>query len=296
MKRTEFGGSWTEEKLRIVQAYLIQYRKIFTANERAKHFKTVYVDAFASTGQRIVKNKVEEQEQLFALEDLPELQAFFKGSVTIALDLESPFDRYVFIEKDAVAFKELQQTVANYPGRKIEMHHGDTNEVLPRWCANTNWKTHRAVVFLDPFGMQVEWPLLKTLAETKGIDLWMLFPISTVLRTMPNANEPPSGWSERLTKTFGTEDWKNAFYVTQEMTNLFAEEDFTFRDADIKRVQTFVVNRLKEIFVGVSPAPLILRNSHNTPLYLLFFAASNDRGAKPALAIANYLLKEKKHG
>ncbi|MBC7527616.1 MAG: three-Cys-motif partner protein TcmP, partial [Chthonomonadaceae bacterium] len=261
MKRTGFGGSWTEDKLRIVRAYLIAYRTIFTGNEKAKFLRTIYVDAFAHTGQRTSRGEMIVQEPLFSAEDEPQLQAFFKGSVRNALELDSPFDHYVFIEKNQIAFRELEKTVSEYPLRSTETLLGDANEVLSRWCAQTDWKRNRAVVFLDPFGMQVEWPLLETLAKTKGIDLWMLFPVSTVLRTLPNAGEPPKEWAERLTKTFGTEDWKNEFYSTQESITLFEDEETLYRDADIERVQAFVVSRLTEIFVGVSPKPMILKNS-----------------------------------
>jgi len=40
----------------------------------------------------------------------------------------------------------------------------------------------------------------------------------------------------------------------------------------------------------------VLRNSSNNPLYLLCFAAANERGKPTALRIANYLLSEASHG
>jgi Ala-tRNA(Pro) deacylase len=51
------------------------------------------------------------------------------------------------------------------------------------------------------------------------------------------------------------------------------------------------VARLEQMFIGVSKNPLPLRNSKGVPLFLLCFAASNTRGAKPALRIANHLLR-----
>ena len=49
----EFGGPWTQDKLRCVQEYLSAYRRIFTINPGARYFRTVYVDAFAGTGYRL---------------------------------------------------------------------------------------------------------------------------------------------------------------------------------------------------------------------------------------------------
>ncbi len=50
----------------------------------------------------------------------------------------------------------------------------DANEHLLWWCRATDWKRHRAVVFLDPYGVQVEWRTIEAIAQTKGIDLWLL--------------------------------------------------------------------------------------------------------------------------
>jgi hypothetical protein len=51
------------------------------------------------------------------------------------------------------------------------------------------------------------------------------------------------------------------------------------------------VARLKTIFAKVAENPLPLRNSTNTPLYLLCFAAGNPKGATTAVKIAQDILK-----
>ena len=50
-------------------------------------------------------------------------------------------------------------------------------------------------------------------------------------------------------------------------------------------------DRLKSIFAAVADEPKVLRNSANSPLYLLCFAAGNPKGAPIALRIASHLLK-----
>jgi hypothetical protein len=42
---------------------------------------------------------------------------------------------------------------------------------LKKWCKERNWQKERAVVYLDPYGMQVEWSTIEALAATKAIDL-----------------------------------------------------------------------------------------------------------------------------
>jgi len=46
----EFGGAWTQQKLKCLAKYLGAYARIFHVNPRARHFETTYVDAFAGTG------------------------------------------------------------------------------------------------------------------------------------------------------------------------------------------------------------------------------------------------------
>ena len=36
---------------------------------------------------------------------------------------------------------------------------------------NKDWRSRRAVLFLDPYGMQVEWKTIEAIAATKAIDL-----------------------------------------------------------------------------------------------------------------------------
>ena len=47
-----FGGLWTERKLQALEAYLNEYRKIFTKGRFARRYRTIYVDGFAGSGER----------------------------------------------------------------------------------------------------------------------------------------------------------------------------------------------------------------------------------------------------
>ena len=49
----KFGGKWTVEKLERIRKYLRAYTTIFKGNERARHLRTTYVDAFAGSGHRV---------------------------------------------------------------------------------------------------------------------------------------------------------------------------------------------------------------------------------------------------
>jgi hypothetical protein len=75
------------------------------------------------------------------------------------------------------------------------------------------------------------------------------------------------------------------------MFDLLGEETGYAKRANFDAIGRFFVERLEQVFAGVSKNPLPLRNSKGVPLFLLCFAASNPKGAKPALRIANHLLR-----
>src|SRR5438552_5939685 len=95
MPEHRFGGSWTEQKLAALRAYLNAYQQIFTRNVRAKRFKTVYVDAFAGTGERAGAAS-QAQSELFGYDE--DMRRYHEGSVRIALSLPEKFHRYIFLD------------------------------------------------------------------------------------------------------------------------------------------------------------------------------------------------------
>jgi three-Cys-motif partner protein len=293
----KFGGGWTEEKLTRIKKYLEAYMQIFSQNERASFFETIYLDAFAGTGSRAAK------EAGPLLELIPELaeedtQQFYKGSARIALELANPFDRYVFIESAAAHVSELEKLRAEYPqvSRSINIHQANANEFLLDWCARTHWKTTRAVVFLDPYGMQVDWATIEAIAKTQAIDMWFLFPLgSSVNRLLTKKAPPPEEWAKALTRALGTEEWRDAFYQKRVQPNLFGELiEIEEKSADWDAIARFVINRLKGSFAGVAENPLFLYNRTGVPIFMLCFAAGNPKGAAIATRIASHLLKPKK--
>ncbi|MEW6074198.1 MAG: hypothetical protein AB1726_16580 [Planctomycetota bacterium] len=62
--------------------------------------------------------------------------------------------------------------------------------------AGTGYReARRKVLFLDPYGMQVEWVTIEAVAQTKAIDLWVLFPLGVgVNRLLTKSGEIPESW------------------------------------------------------------------------------------------------------
>lgn len=196
-----FGGSWTEDKLNRIDDYLKAYMTIFKGNPAASRLGTCYVDAFAGTGRRyspVAKDRVEGSLFEDALGDA-DASSLKEGSAYVALRQEQPFDRYVFVDRSPERAGNLNKLREDFPGlaSRISVEVADANDFLKRWCSETDWRSNRAVVFLDPYGMQVDWTTIEAIARTKAIDLWLLFPLGQAVNRLLTRQRVPEGRSCR---------------------------------------------------------------------------------------------------
>lgn len=289
-----FGGPWTAEKLRILQGYLAAY----TTALKKTPFSLGYIDAFAGTGSRVsTKAKAEadpDQSFLFPPDEAQDQSDLLDGSARMALATEPPFDGFIFIDKNPDHCKALESLRDEFPEKKdsISIRNGDANAEIQRICSQ-NWKGRRAVLFLDPYGGQVEWETIEAVASTKAIDLWLLFPLGTVVgRLLTKSGEIPDGWRRRLDLLLGTTDWYDEIYSAEPVQNLFGINQHEISKQSILSIGQRFNDRLRTIFAGVADNPRVLLNSRNSPLYLFCFAASNEKGAPIALKIAGSLLRK----
>ncbi len=274
----KFGGEWSERKLSALRRYLQSYRLVL----KNSPYTTVYIDAFAGAGTEA--------------EDV-ETTEYRKGSPLIALEIEPKFHRFVFIEKDGKKLKQLRETVEQkgFGNHPISYLQGDANEKL-LGLAGEHWSRQRAVAFLDPFALHVEWSTIQALAKTKAIDMWLLFPAMAVNRMLPKSGKMDETWRKRLNLTFGSDDWESTFYEKEE-PDLFGHEKVNKTTKPFEILSNFVTDRLKQAFTKAHDKPLILKTPSGTPLFLLCFACGNEKGAKPALRIANHIINmEEKTG
>jgi three-Cys-motif partner protein len=288
-KAHRFGGDWTSAKLAIVGEYLKGYT---TALKKAS-FRTAYVDAFAGTGYRSLREAADGAELSFPdlAADAP--QSLLDGSARIALKTTPRFNKYIFVERSPARCRELEGLKKEFPAlaADIEVRRGDANKEIQALC-DKDWSTHRAVLFLDPYGTQVEWATIEAIAATKAIDLWILFPLGIgVNRLLTRSGEIPPTWRRRLDLLLGTEEWYDAFYKVEHAPTLFDTQEKKVVKATMETIGRYFNNRLAGVFAGVAPEPRVLLNSANCPLYLLCFAVGNAKGAPVALRIANHLLK-----
>lgn len=289
-KGLQFGGDWTTAKLEVLKGYLEHY----TTALKKTTFRKGYIDAFAGTGYRdACRNDSEDLSILFP--DLAENdpQGLLDGSARLALKTEPRFDKYIFIERRAKRCAELDALKQEFPDKAadIEVRQGDANQEIQDLC-KLNWTSHRAVLFLDPYGMQVDWATIEAVAKTQAIDLWLLFPLGIgVNRLLKKTGEIPESWRARLNALLGTEDWYDEFFNTKVEQDIFGNELERVEKATMETIGRYFNNRLKDVFAGVVEQPGVLKNKVKCPLYLLCFAVGNQGGRDIAIRIADHLLK-----
>lgn len=197
----QFGGDWTTRKLEVLAGYLRSYTTALKDKPTAATpFRKAFIDAFAGTGYRESRHAGDSEEPASGLlfPDLaePEPGALLDGSARIALQTQPRFDRYIFIEQSQGRRAQLSALKAEFAdlADDIEILAGDANEQIRNICGK-DWRSHRAVLFLDTFGMQVEWRTIEAVATTKAIDLWLLFPLGIgVNRLLTKSGDIPDAW------------------------------------------------------------------------------------------------------
>ena len=276
MSHPSFGGPWTQEKLEILERYLDAY----TTALKRQPFRLTYVDAFAGTGSYSTAD--DDYRDFFTLK---------AGSARIALEVDNkPFDRLVFIEKDSKKIESLNSLRCEYPGRDVTIIEGDANIEVPRLCDDME-QSERAVVFLDPFATEVSWPTVERIALTRKIDCWILFPLMAVTRMMQRTGVPTEELAKHLDRVFGDRKYWQESYRESPQLSLLGDERQMIRMLDSQQIATLYGKRLSSAFHSVANTSRTLYNLQKAPLFELFFAASNPTGARPAIRIADHILK-----
>ena len=289
-----YGSRDTGHKLQRLKQYLQAYAVAL----KDKGFARLYIDAFAGTGSR---TEIRAAIHLLDPDSVEPEIVHTPGSARIAASIEPPFDLLVLVENDPERFEELKTVVSEFPQRKIKLHRGDANEAVRKLCAGIPWhrkqgqvKGMRGVIFLDPFGMEVEWATVEAIARTEALDCWYFFPLSGLYRNAPHeAPRLDAAKRDSLNRVFGTSDWFDHWYHNATPSDMFDAETEAVRLADVDAMERYVRERLLTVFRGAVMPPLRLFHDNGAPLASFFFAVSNPHPAAVELAtrIAGHILK-----
>ena len=300
--KKNWGGKWTEEKLDAFEKYVKAYLTLMNKYRELYGWKLLYFDGFAGSGTRNQEDETQEVEDamdLFGQEITVEDFNVYQGAAERVVKLEGDgirsFDYFYFVDKSDESCKALEEKLSSFKTMGKRHHlNKDANEAV-RMLANTlaNYSTCKALVFLDPFGMQIDWASIESLKD-KSVDLWILVPTGVIInRLLERKVDREKGLThaEKLQTFFGMTEEKirNFFYTEKQVQTLFGEEEMVITKAEnsIRKIAQLYVERLKNVFPYVTEEPMVLYNNHNVPIFHLVFAAKNKTAMKIAQEIIN---------
>lgn len=272
----QFGGNWTEEKMDIVVKYASAY---LTIMNKQNWVRTIYFDGFAGSG-------------FIESEGLEQLK---KGTALRILDISEPkpFDMYYFVELNEEYAAALKSNLSDHPLRpNIHIRQEDCNTKLVALAEFLKGnKNYRALVFIDPYGMSVNWASIESL-KGLGVDLWILVPTGIgVNRMLINDGRISDSWMQKLESFLGysREEIMKHFYKSTIHQTLFGEEVNIQKEKDaVILAGELYTRKLKQVFSDVSKS-FVMRNSQNSIMYHFMMAANN----KTAIKIANEVIEPK---
>ncbi len=258
MPEPESIGVWTEIKLQIIQEYAAAYTTILKEQSWCRAY--AYIDAFAGEGEFVSR---EDRDRLIP------------GSPLNALNVPHKFTEYHFIDIDRDKIARLNYLVAGRP-EVIHPYHGDANQVLPlEILPEFQYESFkRALCILDPYGVDIEWATIASIAKARTMDVFLNFPLMDINRNAAlkklETDDPQQG--ARLTKIWGDESWKDLAYVEQ--AQLFDAPILIKKIRGNETLKQGFLERLKKVagFAFV-PEPILMTNKIGGPLYYLFFAS-----------------------
>lgn len=292
---SSWGGAWTEEKLNAFEKYVNAYLTIMNKYRGQYDWKLIYFDGFAGSGSRNEDTTSEDNQLMIDLIDEHQITAEeltpYKGAAERVLNIaQDGFDFYYFIDKDAASSSQLQEKLKpNQKDKRLEFRHSDANtEVSKLADAMRKNSKLKALVLLDPFGMQVDWSSIEKLKGT-STDLWILIPTGVIVNRLLD-RKCKLTHIEKLTSFFGKDEafLKNYFYDTRQENTLFGETEVVEKVQEpIRMIANLYIQQMKTIFKYVTEEPLVLYNTRNTPIFHFACASNNESAVKIAHEIIN---------
>ena len=265
--KKSWGGPWTEEKLDAFEKYVKAYLTIMNKYRDVYGWRLLYFDGFAGSGSRTQKEEAEEVEEALELfgrevtiEDLNVYQGAAERVVRIEGEKMRSFDYYYFVDKSEENCKLLDERLSEYQitGRR---HHlpSDANDAVKRLASTLHNNSNcKALAFLDPFGMQINWESIEAL-KGLSVDLWILVPTGVIINRLLERKidkEKGLAHAEKLESFFGMseQDIRDFFYTKKMEPSLFGEDELVITKAEnsIRKIAQLYVERLRGVLPFVT--------------------------------------------
>ena len=184
-------GIWGEEKYNTLKCF----DDIFSEGMKKKMDQRVYIDLFAGAGRA----KIRESKRIVAT------------SATIALSVNTPFDKYIFCERDKQNMDALKRRVErDYPCANVAYLLGDCNKMLDRIISEIpKGRNVLSFCFVDPFGINIDFNIIRELSTNRAMDFLILLAIGM------DANRNKKLYStienEKIDRFLGINNWRERF-------------------------------------------------------------------------------------
>jgi three-Cys-motif partner protein len=250
-------GRWSELKLEIVEKYGAAYTTAFSGR-RGRNLEKYYIDAFSGAGVHLSKETGRQVE----------------GGPARALKVRPPFDHFYFIDMNPEKTAYLKILCE---GRKdVDIVADDatfylTHKLLPNIQFE---KFNRALCLLDPYGLHLDWEVMRQAGQTRAVDMFLNFPVMDMNRNAiwKNPERAPQDGIVRMTRFWGDETWKQAAYADSPQYEFFSNPDRVKQDNDAI-VAAFRERLIKVAGFSFVPEPLPMKNRNNAVVYYLFLAS-----------------------
>jgi three-Cys-motif partner protein len=291
-KSTTWGNNWTEDKLSAFTKYVSAYLTIMDFNKNKYRWKTLYFDGFAGSGDLKKKGNTTAAKAVnsplidFGIEEAE--TKVYKGAAERILSLKNKFDYYYFIDLNGESLKRLEIKLSAFNiDNRLVFRESDANDNIKRMAnALKKDKKLKALVLLDPFGMQINWESIELLKETAS-DVWILIPSGVIINRLLDRKGELTNIN-KLCSFFGMteEEIRKEFYTKNISQTLFGEQTKIQKVQEpIRKITDLYIKRLQSIWKYVTPEPLVMKNTMNVEIFHFAFASNNSAGLKIAKEI-----------
>ena len=261
---------WSKVKHEIIEKYAGAYTTILHNQRYLKRY--VYIDAFAGAGVAVDAESDE----------------FIAAGALRALNVEPRFTEYHFIELNPDKVTVLEEVSRHRRG--VQVHSGDYREILPALLSRCRYEDFaRGLCLLDPYGLSVDYALLKEIGSMETIEIFFNFMLVGANRNVLWNVDPARIKPDRaalMTRVWGHDRWVDELY--DRTPGLFG--DIRTKVSN-ERVGEAYRRRLIEAGFKYVPRPIPMKNRVNAPVYYLFFASPNKTGA----AIVEQIFNKYRH-
>jgi three-Cys-motif partner protein len=210
-------GRWSELKLEIVEKYGAAYTTAFVGPAGRK-LKKYHIDAFSGAGVHIAKDTGRQVE----------------GSPARALRVRPSFDHFYFIDMNPKKTPYLKTLCGTRQDVDVVTEDASlylTKKLLP---AIQFEKFNRALCLLDPYGLHLDWKVMRQAGQSRAVDMFLNFPVMDMNRNAiwKNPERVPQDGIDRMNRFWGDETWRRAAYADGPQYNLFSKPDRVKQDND----------------------------------------------------------------